>query len=95
MNMKKLSESEVNAILKDLDGWVYLDLSIAKEFAFGDFTAAMDFINKVAVVAQKLDHHPDILLYSYNKVKLYNSTHTMKGVTIKDIELAREIQDIN
>lgn len=92
--MKKLAENEVKKNIEKLSGWVFLDISISKEFIFENFMDAVNFVNKIAVIAEKFGHHPDILLYSWNKVKIYNSTHNAGGVTIKDIELAEEIEKI-
>jgi 4a-hydroxytetrahydrobiopterin dehydratase len=92
--MKKLAKQEVNDKLVNLKEWVNIDIAITREFVFKDFAAAVEFINKIAAVAEKLEHHPDILLHSWNKVKVYNSTHDVKGVTEKDIKLAEEIDKI-
>lgn len=92
--MQKLAENEVNKLINHLEGWVFSGLSISKEFVFENFTSAVGFVNKIALLAEKLDHHPDILLHSWNKVKLYNSTHSAGGVTMKDIKLAEEIEKI-
>ena len=52
----------------------------------------MDFVNKIGAIAQKMDHHPDIFIHSWNKVKISNSTHSAGGVTQNDFDLAKKIE---
>lgn len=92
--MKKLSEHEVLTQIDKMNGWVYLDISISKEYLFADFKSSVDFINAIANTAEKIGHYPDILLHGMNKVKIYNSTYAAGGVTQKDIELAAEIEKL-
>lgn len=65
---------------------------LTKEYKFKNFALAMDFVNKVALLAEARDHHPDIMV-QYNKVTLTFYTHTANAVTEKDIRLAAEIDD--
>ncbi len=76
--------------MEQIDGWEYTNNALEQRFTFADFAAALAFINKVGVVAEELNHHPDIS-NSYNKVTLRLSTHDAGGVTEKDIELAKKI----
>jgi 4a-hydroxytetrahydrobiopterin dehydratase len=66
---------------------------IVKDLEFADFNRAMGFVNKVAEVAEKHSHHPDIVI-SYNKVRLSSTTHEEKGLTSKDFEFAEEVDGI-
>lgn len=91
--MKTLSNNEITDKLKSLNGWIYVNNSITKQFDFKDFIEAMSFVNIVALEAEKLDHHPDILIHSWNKVKINISTHSAGGVTEKDFELAKKIEE--
>jgi 4a-hydroxytetrahydrobiopterin dehydratase len=70
--------------------WGIEDASITYTFKFEDFLEAMRFVNQVAELAQKADHHPDIDI-RYNKVSITLSTHDAGGVTQKDIDLAEQI----
>ena len=54
----------------------------------------MDFVNKLGAEAEKMDHHPDIYIHSYNKVKITVSTHSENGVTAKDFTLAGKIENL-
>lgn len=77
------------------DGWNEMDNKIIKKYEFEDFNEAMSFVNKVAKVANKYNHHPDILVHNYNQVELTVTTHDKGKVTIKDIALAKEIDEIS
>lgn len=68
--------------------WEHTEVGLKREFEFVNFTQAMVFINKVADIAEKVNHHPTIVLHSYNKVTLTLFTHKEKSITQKDFELA-------
>lgn len=89
--MDLLSENERNAKLKELKDWNFLNDHIEKEFKLKDFRSALNFINKIGEEAEKINHHPDIFLHSYNKVKITLSTHSAGGVTKNDLNLAKKI----
>ncbi len=74
--------------------WEKKDNYLVKEFEFEDFTGAVNFVNKIVPPANKADHHPDILIHSYKKVKVTLTTHDKGKVTEKDYELAKEIDKI-
>lgn len=83
----RLSEAEVRERLKGLPGWTYAGGRIEKRYPFRAFTDGLAFVNRVAAIAEALDHHPDVLL-QYGSVTLMCTTHSEKGVTEKDFELA-------
>ena len=87
--MAKLTQDELQAALKGLTGWrIARDgAAIARNFKFADFDAAFAFMTRVALLAAKMDHHPE-WFNVYNKVDVTLSTHDAGGVTRKDIELA-------
>lgn len=91
----RLTDADIATKLKDLSGWKQAGQSIEREFEFKDFAQALEFVNKVGAVAQQQDHHPDMLLHSWNKVKITASTHSAKGITENDIGLAREVNSLN
>jgi len=76
-----------------LTGWIKLGDKIKKKFEFKDFVQAMGFINSIALLAERANHHPDIDI-RWNKVQLVLSTHSEGGITQKDIALAKEIQSL-
>ena len=63
----------------------------AKEFEFSNFTKAVEFVNKLGPLAEKANHHPDILIHSYKKVRIELMTHSVGRITEKDFDLANEI----
>lgn len=92
--MQPLNENEVKNSLDNLDGWFYLNNSIEKEFTLKTFADAVALIVKIGIEAEKIDHHPDLLLHSWNKVKVILSTHSEGGVTGNDFKLAQTIDEI-
>ena len=90
--MAVLSETERNAALAGLPDWAY-DAErngIARSFRFADFSFAFAFMFKVALAAEKADHHPN-WTNIWNRVDVLLSTHSAGGVTAKDIALAAEM----
>lgn len=65
--------------------------AIVREWKLADFAAAIAFVNRVAEVAERVNHHPDMLLHGWNHVRLTLSTHSQGGVTDADLALAQEI----
>lgn len=74
--------------------WTIKDNKLVRDFEFKDFKEALDFVNKVGELAEKANHHPDIFLYDYKKVRLTLTTHSQGGVTDKDRDLAQSIDNI-
>lgn len=81
--MAKLTSSEVEQRMKTVAGWKREDDAIRKQFTFPSFPDAIAFVNRLAVEAEKADHHPDILI-NYKRVTLTWSTHDEGGLTAKD-----------
>ena len=74
--------------------WFRDEGNLTKFFEFKDFNSSLDFVNKVATVANKLNHHPTILI-DYNKVEIKTTTHDAGNIiTEKDYQLCREIDKI-
>jgi 4a-hydroxytetrahydrobiopterin dehydratase len=86
-----LEEEEIEQRLDELGDWEREGDEIVKVFEFDDFTTAMDFVNDVAKLAERYDHHPDIDI-RYNRVKLALSTHAEGGLTDRDFDVAGEIE---
>ncbi len=85
-----LSGREVQGLLVQVPGWSLADREIKREFTFKNFRDAMDFVNKVASIANEQDHHPDIGI-SYNRVSLVLTTHKIGGLSLNDFILAARI----
>jgi 4a-hydroxytetrahydrobiopterin dehydratase len=92
--MKVLTENEIIEKLKEIPGWIYIENSLNKEFQLKDFKNALAFVNRIGDEAEKMDHHPDIFIHSWNKVKITISTHSAGGVTCDDFNLAKKIEEI-
>jgi 4a-hydroxytetrahydrobiopterin dehydratase len=65
--------------------------ALVRDFELKDFAGAMSFVNQVAEIAEQRNHHPDILVHGWNKVRLTLSTHSEGGVTDNDHALAEQI----
>lgn len=91
--MALLTENEIKDGISGLEGWSRQGDEITKSYKFKNFIESIGFVNKVAILAEKADHHPDILV-QYNKVGITLSTHSEGGLTIKDFRLAGEIEDL-
>ncbi|HTC59400.1 MAG TPA: 4a-hydroxytetrahydrobiopterin dehydratase [Solirubrobacteraceae bacterium] len=85
-----LSDLEIDANLAAGD-WQRDGQAIAREWTFADFGQAIAFVNRVADVAQTANHHPDIHLHGWNKVRLELSTHSQGGLTQADFDMASRI----
>ena len=93
--MAVLNSNEIMNKLKNLDNWSFENNQIHSDFQFKDFKKALNFVNKVGDEAEKMNHHPDIFLHSWNKVKITVSTHSEGGVTEKDFKLAVTIDKLS
>jgi len=89
--MATLSDDEIASALEGLPGWSREGDEIAKEYKFGDFVAAIGFVNRLADRAEAANHHPDLEIH-YNRVRVALSTHSEGGITAKDTALAAEIE---
>lgn len=92
--MKPLSPEMIKQKIESLKGWDYVGNSIVKEFTLKNFADAVTFLVKIGFESEKLDHHPDMLLHSWNKLKITLSTHSEGGLTEKDFILAHTIDTI-
>jgi len=62
-----------------------------REFDLGNFVKAVEFVNRIVPLAESADHHPDILIHSYKKVRIELMTHSEGKITNKDYNLAKKI----
>ncbi len=92
--MALLSEKEISGSLRSVKGWKRKESEIQKTFVHKDFARAMGFVQSVALLAEKANHHPDIDI-RWNKVTLSLSTHSEGGLTDKDFALAAEINRLS
>ena len=88
--MKRLSVAEIEQELAGTPGWDLVEDSIVRTVKFKDFKEAMAYVNRVAEVAEELNHHPDIEI-RWNVVVLTQTTHAAGGLTEHDFHLARRL----
>ncbi len=91
--MALLSSSERETLTNDHPDWEVAGEEVSRQFEFSDFNEAMGFVTRVALAAEKSDHHPDIDI-RWNKVKLVLSTHSEGGLTRNDAEMVATIDDL-
>ena len=91
----RLSDDALDAALASLPEWRFdgEEGAIRRTFRFADFSAAFAFMTRVAMAAEKADHHPD-WSNSWNKVEIALSTHSAGGLTALDIEMAQAIDTL-
>jgi 4a-hydroxytetrahydrobiopterin dehydratase len=88
--MTLLSEDEIDRRLAALPGWERAGREIRRVYVFADFKGSMAFVNRVADLAEAMDHHPDVWI-SYSRVTLTLSSHDAGGLTERDFRLAQRI----
>jgi 4a-hydroxytetrahydrobiopterin dehydratase len=86
--MQKLREEEIVSSVDKLDGWKIDDGYLVKDFGFKGFSTALSFMNQLAPLAEKLNHHPD-WSNSYNRVSIRLFTHQAHGLTKNDFVFAQ------
>lgn len=91
---KKLSGNELDEIVKSMSGWEVEDEKLQKIFKFSNFVEAFGFMTKIALEAEKINHHPE-WTNVYNTVSVKLSTHDVDGITDYDIKLAKIIDNSN
>jgi len=92
--MKPFSKEEINSQLAiHLKSWSYNENAITREFKFRNFVEAFSFMTSIALEAEKMDHHPE-WKNVYNVVQISLNTHSAKGITQLDFDLARKIDDL-
>ncbi|MEM9985060.1 MAG: 4a-hydroxytetrahydrobiopterin dehydratase [Bacteroidota bacterium] len=91
--MKTYDEADLVDHLSSLPDWNYQAQGIEKSFTFGNFILAWGFMSQVAILAEKMNHHPE-WSNVYNRVSIRLSTHDAGGVTDLDLQLAGEIEGI-
>ena len=88
--MARLSDDQVAEHMKSVPGWAFKQNQIERAYRFSDFKGSMAFVNRVAALAEELDHHPDILIL-YDRVTLSLTSHDSGGLTERDFRLAGRI----
>jgi 4a-hydroxytetrahydrobiopterin dehydratase len=98
--MALLNDAQIEQQLADVPDWRAGEQSsgtpatIVRELAFADFAEAIAFVNRVATAAEAANHHPDIFVHGWNKVRLTLSTHSAGGLTEADFQLAAQLDQL-
>jgi 4a-hydroxytetrahydrobiopterin dehydratase len=87
----RLSDEQIQTRLGELPAWNSAEGKLTRTFEFEDFRGAMDFANRIAEVAEKEGHHPDLLV-GWGKVVVYLTTHSAGGISENDLKMAALIQ---
>ena len=88
-----LSSAEITTLLRQLDGWELFDRLIGKVYNFKNYYEVMAFVNTVAWISHREDHHPDITL-GYNKCRVEYTTHATGGLSENDFICAAKIDTL-
>lgn len=91
--MSLLPDQDVDGFVEAHPGWLHTGSEISRTYELGDFNESMGFVTRLALEAEKADHHPDIDI-RWNKVTLTLSTHSEGGLTQKDLDLAAAIDEL-
>ena len=89
----KLTESEIQERLRNVTGWDIIGDAITREFVFNDFVSAFGFMSSAALIAEKMNHHPE-WSNVYNKVTVKLSTHDVGGLSELDFKLAEKLDKL-
>lgn len=84
---------DIESEIKSLRYWKRVDNKLQRSLKFKDFVEAFGFVAKVALISEKMDHHPDLRIV-YNSVDIELTTHDIKGISKNDITLARKIDEL-
>jgi 4a-hydroxytetrahydrobiopterin dehydratase len=90
---RKLSEAEIKNELDELDGWKVVSGKLSRTLKFENFIQAFSFMTKVALEAEKMNHHPE-WFNVYDRLDISLVTHDLKGISTYDIKLARTINQL-
>ena len=88
-----IEQNQLDSFIEKNPSWIIDNKTIKKEFKFYNFIDAFGFMSKVAILSEKMDHHPD-WQNIYNKVKINLTTHDKDGITTNDIKLAEAIDKL-
>ena len=88
-----IEKSQIDLFIEKNPSWIIDNKTIKKEFKFDNFIEAFGFMSKVALLSEKMDHHPD-WQNTYNKVKINLTTHDKGGITTNDTKLAESIDKL-
>lgn len=86
--MPLLDESDIVSEIENLSEWNYIEKTITKNYSFDSYLSGIDFVNKLALIAEENNHHPDLLI-GWCKVSVTFTSHDQGGVTDDCIKMAK------
>ena len=93
--VEKLNHEQILKLEEHVPQWNAIELqNLERDFEFQDFKKAIDFINEVALIAESENHHPEIKLHGWNKIKIDLTTQKVSGLTKNDFILAAKINEL-
>ncbi len=90
-----LSKQEIDDLMNDVPLWKNDTDTLTKEVVCSNFVSVIGLVNSISIIAEKYDHHPDLLIYGWNKLRITLSTHNKGGLTEFDFKLAKQIDNLN
>ncbi len=90
----RLADADLQARLRSLSGWTQKADAIEKTFTFGNYYETIAFVNAVAFIAHREDHHPDLGVH-YNRCTVAYSTHSAGGITLNDLICAARVESVS
>ena len=90
MSIERLTDQQIQDALADLDGWTLQDGKLHRQWQFSDFVHAFGFMSRVALIAERADHHPE-WFNVYGTVRIDLQTHDAGGISQRDVDLAHQI----
>ena len=93
MSIAKATDKEIQAFIGELDSWTVVEDKLHRGYVFRDFVQAFGFMAQAALLAERAGHHPE-WCNVYNKVVVDLTTHEADGITHKDFELARKMEQL-
>lgn len=91
---EKLSEKEINKRMEEFSCWRREGEAMVRDVTCENFCKALALVNEIGAEAERFDHHPDILVHGWNKVRIILSTHSAGGLTENDFQLARVLEPL-
>ena len=91
--MPLLDESDINLEIENLPEWNYIEKTITKDYSFDTYLLGIDFVNKLALIAEENNHHPDLSI-GWCKVRVTFTSHDQGGVTYDCIKMAKLSEDL-
>ncbi len=89
-----LAASDVQELLTQVPGWTIVDGRLSREIRVRNFAEALALVNRVGALAENENHHPDILLHRWNRVRVEFYTHSVEGLSENDFILAARVTDL-